>query len=127
MPALIAPIGTKLGPCREFCDHPYCQTKRTIASSACRVCRREIGYNRAYVGVAVGALERAYSHADCYQEVASADPESAPTLSDKITDTWETPVNEIPTPIRHELELIRHYARRINELTDQLARNLEKR
>ncbi len=60
------PGGREIGVCVGECDHIDCNKTRTDAKSICRICKKEIGYDRNfyYEDVHVPKLV----HAPCLQE-----------------------------------------------------------
>jgi hypothetical protein len=64
---VLAKPGTEFGPCAEPCQHTDCAGTRRIATTVCRFCNKEIGYDRRFYN------DEGYVHAACLED--SIDPE----------------------------------------------------
>lgn len=49
MPKILPKPGTETGPCQKNCGHIDCQEIRQKAKSICPICKKHIGYQRAYI------------------------------------------------------------------------------
>ena len=47
----IPAIGTKLGPCKEPCEHLDCMDNRNMANTPCEYCTQPIGYHTPFYQV----------------------------------------------------------------------------
>lgn len=57
--------GSEYGPCAETCVHIDCASTREEASSSCRICVKEIGYDRRFYSEGNGS---GLVHASCLED-----------------------------------------------------------
>lgn len=60
--------GTKYGPCTTGCAHRDCAANRRTAEFECRICKKAIGYDRAFYNDGDRVPADAWVHAACYED-----------------------------------------------------------
>lgn len=72
---VLAKPGTEFGPCAEPCQHTDCAGTRRIATTVCRFCNKEIGYDRRFYN------DEGYVHTACLEDSIDAERQQRNTKS----------------------------------------------